>query len=176
LRGRQRTDSPSEFQESEFMKANRMLVVVMCCSFLAVAARASHASDKSDVVDAVHHYLDNLEPGKLPAALAMCDSEVSILDEFPPHVWHGPKACADWFSAERAYNEKSGITDDEATLGAPLIVDAQGEYAYFVAPMVYTYKQRGKSVKETATFTVTLKRTAAGWRIIGWAYSKQKVE
>jgi hypothetical protein len=35
----------------------------------------------------------------------MCDSHLSILDEFPPHEWHGPTACADWWKALNAYND-----------------------------------------------------------------------
>jgi hypothetical protein len=62
-------------------------------------APASFASDKSEVVDAVHRYVDNLDsdhPEKLQTAFTMCDSEVAILDEFPPHEWHGPTACTVW--------------------------------------------------------------------------------
>jgi hypothetical protein len=143
---------------------------------IALSTTASFASDKGDVVDAVHRYLDNLEPEKLQAALVMCDSHVSIVDEFPPHEWHGPTACEDWWKGLLAYNEKNGITDGAATLGTPLTVDVNGGHAYFVAPMTYTYKQHGKVVKETASFTVALRRTQAGWRITGWAYSKHTLE
>jgi hypothetical protein len=158
------------------MNVNRLAVIVACFFFLAFAAPASFASDKTDVVDAVHRYVDNLDPKTLDAALAMCDSEVSILDEFPPHVWHGATACADWFKGEKAYNEKVGITDEDAPLGTPQTVEVNGDRAYFVAPMIYSYKQHGKPVKETATFTVALRRTPAGWRITGWTYSKHAVE
>jgi len=137
---------------------------------------ASFASDKTDVVDTVKRYLDNLDASKIQTALAMCDSEVSILDEFSPHEWHGPTACADWWKAEQVYNEQSGITDEDAPLGAPQTVDVNGDRAYFVAPMIYTYKKHGKPVKETGAFAVSLHRTSAGWKITGWAYSKQTLE
>ncbi len=143
---------------------------------LAFAAPSSFASDKTDVADAVNRYLDNLDPDKLQTALAMCDSQVSILDEFPPHEWHGPTACADWWKGLLAYDDKNGITDGDAKLGTSFTVDVNEDHAYFVAPMTYTYKQHGKSIKETATFAVALRRTQAGWRITGWAYSKQTLE
>jgi hypothetical protein len=88
----------------------------------------------------------------LETALAMCDSHVSILDEFPPHEWHGPTACADWWKAYNAYNEKNGVTDGDAPLGTPWTVDITGDRAYFVAPMTYTYKRQGKPVKEIRRF------------------------
>ena len=140
----------------------------------AISAGPAFAAEKDDVVATVHQYLDSLD--KPETASAMCDSDVSILDEFPPHEWHGPTACADWWKAYNAYNEKSGITDGDAPLGTPWTVDVTGDRAYFVAPMTYTYKHHGKPVKETASFAVSLRRTQAGWRITGWAFSKQKVE
>lgn len=141
---------------------------------LAVSAGSAFAAEKDDVVAAVHQYLDSLN--KPETVSAMCDSHVSIIDEFPPHEWHGPTACADWWKAYNAYNEKSGITDVDGKLGTPLTVDVNEDRAYFVAPFTYTYKQHGKSIKETASFAVALRRTQAGWRITGWAYSKQTLE
>jgi hypothetical protein len=151
---------------------NRLSVAAMTiiCA-LAISAGSAFAADKDDVVAAVHQYLANLDKPE-----TMCDSHVSILDEFPPHEWHGPTACADWWKAYNAYNEKSGITDTDGNLGTPLTVDVSEDRAYFVAPFTYTYKQHGKSIKETASFAVALRRTQAGWRISGWAYSKQSLE
>jgi hypothetical protein len=140
---------------------------------LAISSGSAFATEKDDVVVTVHRYLDNLDKDKLETALAMCDSPVSIIDEFPPHEWHGPTACADWWNALNAYNEKNGITSGPAPLGTPWNVDITGDRAYFVAPMTYSYTQHGKTVKESATFAVALKRTQAGWRITAWAYSKQ---
>ena len=154
---------------------NRVGILFTLLFGIAIGSAASLASDKSDVVDAVHRYVDNLESDKLQAALAMCDSQVSIVDEFPPHEWHGPTACEDWWKGLLAYNEKNGITEGIATVGAPLTVDVNGDHAYFVAPATYTYKQHGTAVKETASFTAALRRTQAGWRITGWTYSKMTV-
>jgi len=98
------------------MKLKRFAGSLTFLFALAIAAPASVASDKTDVVDAVRRYVDNLDPDKLQTALAMCDSQVSIIDEFPPHEWHGPTACADWWKGLLAYNDKSGVTDGNATL------------------------------------------------------------
>jgi hypothetical protein len=157
------------------MDLKRVVAATMTIIFaLAIGAGSASAAEKDDVVAAVRRYLDSLN--KQETASAMCDSHVSILDEFPPHEWHGPTACADWWNALNAYDEKNGITDGDGRLGTPLIVEVTGDRAYFVAPMTYTYKQHGKAVKETASFAVALKRTQAGWRITSWAYSEQTVE
>jgi hypothetical protein len=161
------------------MNSKRAASILTILFAVAMGPPASFASDKSDVVDVVNRYLDNLDsqhPEKVQVALGLCDSQASILDEFPPHEWHGPTACADWWKGFLAYNDKSGITDGDATLGTPQTVDVNGDHAYFVAPMTYKYKQHGKPIKETAAFAVALRRTQAGWRITGWAYSKQTLE
>ena len=158
------------------MDFKRFAVILMIAVAFAISSAATFASDKTDVVDAVNRYLSNLDANKIQTAVAMCEPDVSILDEFPPHAWHGPTACADWWKGLLAYNEKSSITDGEATLGKTWTVEVTGDRAYFVAPMTYTYKQNGKPVKESASFAVALKRTQAGWRIASWAYSKETVE
>jgi hypothetical protein len=85
---------------------------------LVISPRSAVASEKTDVVAAVPRYFDNLGKDTLETALTMCDSYVSILDEFPPHDWHGPTACADWWKALNAYDEKEGIADGAAALGS----------------------------------------------------------
>jgi hypothetical protein len=158
----------------EAVGLNRVAAVIWTIVFtLVISPGSALASDKTDVLAAVHHYFDNLDKDTLDAALAVCDSHVSILDEFSPHEWHGPTACADWWKAYGAYNDKNGITDTAATLGTPWNVDVAEDRAYFVAPATYTYKQHGKPVKESrSVFTVALRRTEAGRRITGWTWSK----
>ena len=159
-----------------FKRAASILTILLT---VAMGSPASFASDKDDVVGVVNRYLDNLStehPEKVQVAVGLCDSQVSILDEFPPHEWQGKTACADWWKGYLAYNNKSGITPVDGVLGTPQTVDVNGDRAYFVAPLTYMYKQHGKSIKETASFAVALRRTQAGWRITGWAYSKQTLE
>ena len=158
------------------MSLKLLTVTLMVALAVAISSRPTFASDKTEVVNAVNRYLSNLDRDKIQTAVAMCDPDVSILDEFPPYAWHGPTACADWWKGLLAYDEKSGITNEDATLGKPWTVDVTGDKAYFVAPMTYTYKQNGKSVKESASFAVALKRTQGGWRITSWTYSKQTLE
>jgi hypothetical protein len=158
----------------EAMDLKRVAAAILPIVFIfVISSGPALASEKADVEAAVHRYFDNLDKDKLETALAMCDSQVSILDEFPPHEWHGPTACADWWKALNAYDDKNGITAGAATLGTPWTVDVSGDRAYFVSPATYDYKQQGKSVKEShAVFTAALRRTEAGWRITAWTWSK----
>lgn len=121
----------------------------------------------------VHQFVDGFNAGDTKKGLAACASPASIVDEFPPHEWQGPNACADWAAAYDANAKANAITDGFVTLGTPAHVDVTGAYAYVVVPATYAYKQRGTPVKESdSIFTVALKKTAAGWRITGWAWAK----
>ena len=66
-----------------------------------------------------------------------------------------------------------GSPDGIVTLGEPRHVDVTGDRAYVVVPADYAYKMKGEPAQETgSTLTVALQKGAAGWRITGWAWTK----
>lgn len=136
------------------------------------AAGPAFADDKADVVAQVHQFIDGFNKGDAKSALATCAEQTSIIDEFPPHEWHGAGACAKWASDYEANAKKEGITDGVVTYGKPRHVMVTGDRAYVVTPAGYTWKQSGKPQKEkNATFTAALQKGASGWRMVGWAWS-----
>ena len=131
------------------------------------------ASDKTDAVGVVNQFLDGFNKGDTKAVLATCAAEVAIIDEFPPYVWHGARACIDWADDFAADAKKNGITDPVVTLGKPRNVDVTGDRAYLVIPANYKFKVKGKPASETGSiFTVALRKWPTGWRITGWAWAK----
>jgi hypothetical protein len=69
--------------------------------------------------------------------------------------------------------KKNGITDGLVTLGKVRHVDVSNGLAYVVVPADYEYKMHGKPVRESGSMlTVALRKGAGGWRISGWAWSK----
>jgi len=131
------------------------------------------ASDKTDVMAPVHQFVDGFNNGDSKTALAACASPASIIDEFPPHEWHGATACVDWANDFAADSKKNGITDAIVTLGKPRHLDVTADRAYVVVPATYTYKQHGKRMTESGSImTVALQKLADGWRMTGWAWTK----
>ncbi len=47
------------------------------------------ASDETDVMVPIHQFVDGFNKGDAKTALAACDEQTSIIDEFPPHEWRG---------------------------------------------------------------------------------------
>jgi len=139
-----------------------------------LVAGPAGANEKTDVMVPVHQFVDGFNKGDIKSALAACAEQTSIIDEFPPHEWHGAGACSTWANDYDADAKKNGITDGIVTLGNPRHVDITGDRAYVVVPANFTYKQKGKPAKETGSMlTISLQKTSVGWRMTGWAWTKK---
>jgi len=148
--------------------------IALAVAMLAVGAAANAAaSDKSDVMKSVSQFVDAFNKGDTKTAAAACADQTAIIDEFPPHEWHGSGACSTWMNDYDSDAKKNGITDGNVTLAKPRHVDVNGDRAYVVVPASYTYKQKGKPVKESASMlTVALQKSSADWKITGWSWTK----
>lgn len=132
------------------------------------------ASPRAEVLAVVRQFVDAFNRGDVNAMSATCANETAIIDEFPPHEWHGAGACARWAADFGNDAKEHGITDPLVTLGKPAHVDITGDHAYVVGPANYTYKAKGTPVKEVgSTLTLALHREATGWRITGWSWAKR---
>jgi hypothetical protein len=150
-----------------------LLVAIVLMPAAAPAAESGPAA----VMAVIHQFVDGFNRGDMKAALAACASPASIIDEFAPHHWDGPNACADWARDLAAANKQAGITGGIVTLGRPWILDVDGDrngyYAYVVIPASFAYRVRGTPQKESGSiFTLALKTTSAGWRIVAWSWAK----
>ena len=144
-----------------------ILVAVAC------AAAPAAAAAQADVMAPVHQFVDAFNKGDTTTAAAACAAQASIIDEFPPHEWHGPGACMAWMHAYDADAMKNGITDGMVTLDKPRHVDVTGDRAYVVVPANYSYKQRGKVVEEKGSIlTLSLQNGPSGWKLTGWTWAK----
>jgi ketosteroid isomerase-like protein len=137
-----------------------------------LAAAPAFASDESDIIAQIGHFNHGLDSGQMDEAFATCGLPVTIIDEFPPHVWSGPHGCRDWAAAFGTYNTTMGITDPAAKIGKPRLITVSGDTAYVIAPTTYSYKQNGRKVTEAhATLTIAFARTAGTWLMTAWSWT-----
>jgi ketosteroid isomerase-like protein len=138
-----------------------------------LAAGPAASTEKAAVMAPVQQFVNAFNKGDTKTASALCADQTSIIDEFPPHEWHGSGACAAWFNDFDADAKKNNITPESVTLAKPLHVDVTGDRAYVVVPADYAFKKNGKPEKETGSIlTVALKKETAGWRITAWSWAK----
>lgn len=128
--------------------------------------------EEKTVMTTLHQFVDGFNLGDSVKAQAVCADAMSIIDEFPPHEWHGSGAGSKWMSDYDADAKKNGISEGVVTLVSSRHIEVTGDRAYVVATADYAYKQNGERVEQIgSTFTFALQKTATGWVITGWAWS-----
>ena len=143
----------------------RGIMVAVAVSLLTAAPVL--ASDRGEIMAVLNQWNDSDEA----KAAAACADDASVIDDIPPFEWHGPGACSKWQKDYDAYLQKEGITDATGTVGKFRQLIITGDRAYAVVPTTFAYTKSGKPTKVSATTTFTLHKTAAGWRITGWAWT-----
>jgi len=130
--------------------------------------------DQKAVMAVIDAFVASFNAGDTASALKSCTDEMAIIDEFPPHEWHGAGALGKWLADFDANAKLDGISDSVVTCKAPRHLDVKGDYAYVVVPSDYEWKQKGQPMKESdSLFTFALHRAAGGWKISGWSWANQ---
>jgi ketosteroid isomerase-like protein len=146
-----------------------MKIIIALVAGVFAAAQAL-ASDETDVMAVVHQWIEAFNKGGI--GLELCTDQISIMDDFPPYEWHGPGACSTWLSDFKALAEADKLTDQHATLGKPQQLYVTGDRAFFSASASLNFKLAGKPMKQRgSTETITLQKTASGWRVTGEAWA-----
>ena len=142
------------------------LAVVAVLLLAAVAG----ADDKADAVASVRKFFDSFNKGESKTAVAVCKVQSPVIDEFPPYAW---SSCAEWANAYAAFAKKNGINDGIVNASDPRDVEVNGNRAYVVMPVRFSYVKGGKDVKEPdATFTAALEKIGKTWLIRSWTWSR----
>ena len=150
-----------------------MQKILIALAIAALTAGPLAASDQTDVMASLKQFAEGYNKSDTKLAAAACTDPMSIIDEFPPYEWHGAGALLKWFDDYEVDAKKNAITDGRVILSKPRHLDIEGDRAYVVIASNYTYKMKGKRIKETGSiWTFALQKIAADWRITGWCWAK----
>lgn len=124
----------------------------------------------------VRQFIDGFNSGDVQSAFAAyaTTGAITIVDEFAPHIWCGPKAAHEWADAYDKHAQATGVSDGKVTYGKPTRVVQDADTAYVVMPTVYLYKEHGKAVKEEGQVTAILNRESGAWKMRGWTWTGVK--
>jgi hypothetical protein len=148
------------------------IALAMTLVATATPVHAQQAGQQAEVIASVTRFVEGFNKGDTKTLVKSCSSETAIIDEFPPHVWHGVGACAAWARDYNANAKRLDITDGVVTLGKATHVDVTGDRAYVVIPSDYSFKQKGKPVKETGSaFSFAMQKVGPTWKIAGWSWA-----
>jgi hypothetical protein len=87
------------------------------------------ASDKTDVMAVVKQWDDGFNTGEIKSAVAACADQTSIIDDIPPHEWHGTGGCTKWMNDAEDIFKKNEMTKVVSTLGKSRHVDVTADRA-----------------------------------------------
>ncbi len=144
--------------------------------WLALGAPASAQPADAELMAPIQKFITSFNKGDTAGAAATHASgaDLVIIDEVSPYLWRGPKAFQSWGADLESDAKKNGITEPMVTIKAATRTEQSGDQAYVVVPAVYTFKQGGKAMRESAQMTFVLKKAATGWLIHGWTWTGPK--
>ena len=121
----------------------------------------------------IRAFLDSFNRGDIAAAAAAhASGPVTIVDEVAPYRWHGADAFREWAAALDKETKDGGLTDQKVVAsGAATRERVQGDSAYVILPVTYSFKAQGKAMREDAQMTFVLVKQADGWKIAGWTWT-----
>ena len=68
---------------------HRMLIALSLAVLATFSMAQTSGSAQTAVLTSINQFVDGFNKGDTKMAVAACADETSILDEFPPHEWHG---------------------------------------------------------------------------------------
>lgn len=149
------------------MKRIIIFVVVLVASSLSAAAQALGTGATAPV----KVFLDAFNKGDLNAMAAAMEPDTVIMDEVPPHLWRGTGAVKAWLASLDAYDKAHGRSAGAVELGSSRVTTTASDRGYAVVPAGYTFKEKGKPMREAATITFALHRYGSTWKIDGWSWN-----
>ena len=150
------------------MKSTILGLACLAAVSTAPAAIAANAQLEAPI----HQFIDSFNKGDVKgAAAAHLASGVSIIDEFPPHIWQGPKAFGTWAADLTKGDKAAGVSDEKVTLGAVTREVVSGQTAYVIFGATYSFKQKGVAMREPAQMTFAMKMSGNAWKIAGWTWT-----
>lgn len=142
--------------------------VVLIASLAAV--HPADASPKDEVARTLTSFGTALAAGDVKRVVSTCMTKATVIDEFPPFVWHAT-GCASWWIAFGKLVQTEGMTNVRTSAKAkPNPINIAGSSAYAVMPFRMTWTDKTGPNWETFDGTFVMRRTASGWKIesVAW--------
>jgi len=155
------------------MNFARKTLVALCMSILVPAS--AMAATAGDVMKPIRQFIDAFNNGDTKAAsAAYAAGEITIVDEFAPYRWTGPRALQEWFAEYDKHAQRTGVTGGHVTYSAPTRTEIDGDRAYVIVPAIYTYNEHDKHMAEEAQVVLVLHAETGGWKISSWTWTGVK--
>ena len=111
----------------------KLFLLPLAALLIAPVTAAAPAAD-SELTKPIRQFIDGFNTGDTKSAYAAyVQGDVSIIDEFAPHLWVGPKAPQLWAADYDKHAKAAGISDGSVKYGAPTRHEIDGSSGPIVA-------------------------------------------
>ena len=147
------------------------LAMATVALFVAAGGLAFAAAGAEEATAVVKKFVDDFNKGDIKGAEAAHASKVAIIDEFPPHAWHGGSAFKDWLADLEKDAKAHEQTDQKLAISRTVRAQVDGDTAYVVMAATFTYKEKGKKMVEPGQMAIALSKDGGAWKIVSWAWA-----
>ena len=148
------------------MKSTLMLAAMAAC----LASSAAFAQNVA-VEAPIRRMMEAFNKGDIAAVKAEHVASPTIIDNVAPFAWSGPKAFDQWLADLGKAEAAQGKSDGAVTF-APVVDEVvRGNRAYVVTRSTYTYKQKGRTMREAGYTAFVLVKAGAGWKVESWSWA-----
>jgi len=131
------------------------------------AAVDGPAPEMLAVAERVARFIETLDAADIDGVFA--DRDVTIIENFAPYRFDGPRAVSDWAAGMRAHREATA--DLHHVFGAPQDFSRTDNQVFFSLPTTWTGTSGGRPFTETGGWAFVLTKQDDAWRVqsYGWA-------
>lgn len=144
----------------------RVLIFAAVSAASLVPALAATPAPPAAVMQPVQSAISSLNTSSAKPLAGIYASNATIVDEFAPYSWSGSNAGQSWFVDFTKFAKNIHLTNANGTLLKPTAFSQSGNRAYLVVPVNFGGTMAGKNILEHGTWTFTLQRSDASWRIV----------
>ena len=117
------------------------------------------------LLNEVFAFIEDVNGGNVPAALARLTDDVCIVEDLAPYRWTGPEAGGQWLAAMGANAARLGVTVIAMTPGEPQRTEVDGEHGYCIVPGRVTLRGPDVHLAEEGLITFAMRAEAGVWKI-----------
>ncbi len=121
-------------------------------------------------VDGIVAFMTQLPQGVHPAVFV--GKGLTIVENFPPYLFRGETAAADWEAGFRKHASDDGYTELAVKFGPARDFSVSGDRAYFCLPTTWTGRTHGRPFEEHGAWAFVVQRDGSGWHILAYGWGE----
>jgi ketosteroid isomerase-like protein len=128
----------------------------------------------ADIASTVSTFVDEVNSGRIEAALARFTHDVTIIEDLAPYRWQGRDAGSQWLTAMAANAERLEVTAVVMDLGMAQRIEVEGATGYAIFDGTVLLKAADKTLREAGLLTFALERHSDQWLISALTWTGQR--